>query len=345
MSDAAPEQIEQMVDETPEISCRDALLQAIGAKLVQARQDAGESIEDAVRKLKLRKRHLLALESGNWEQMPDDIYALGFLRQYSRYLHVDLSDEIEQLKQDRYALTRPLTFPDPPVAPSRRWAWLAGGAFVLLFIGFNIATDRQSPQHSGNGDTAAEQTGAPHAEAPATAPSQPDQIRPEKNKKAAKPTEHAVQAAAQHPAQSPAIITPAPVTTAGSGAESSPAQDHSTAPADDSKAATPAEKQSAGESAAQPAMHAFRFDAVGAPVWLQISKPDRNGNKGRLLKEVLLQPGFHTTVRARTPSLWITCGNAPELRISVDGKLFADRGTLGAGRKVLRDYRFDVSGH
>jgi len=148
-----------------ELTGRQLLLQEIGNKLSQSRSDSGKSLEEAVRKLKIRKSHLLALENGNWEQMPDDVYVLGFLRQYSQHLHVDLSDEMHRLKNDQYALTKPLTFPDPPVAPSRRWAWVAGAAFVLLFILFNITTEKQNmdnddtvkaPEHSAKSGSATE---------------------------------------------------------------------------------------------------------------------------------------------------------------------------------------------
>lgn len=146
-----------------ELTGRQALLLEIAHKLSQSREASGDSIEEAVRKLKLRKSHLVALESGNWDKMPDDIYVLGFLRQYSQHLNVDLSDEINRLKNDQYALTKPLTFPDPPVAPSRRWAWIGGIAFVLLFILFNVASENQRSDHQ---DTA-ESTGLPAIVEPA----------------------------------------------------------------------------------------------------------------------------------------------------------------------------------
>ncbi|MFQ5519585.1 MAG: RodZ domain-containing protein, partial [Mariprofundus sp.] len=74
-----------------------------------------------------------------------------------------------------------------------------------------------------------------------------------------------------------------------------------------------------------------------------ISLPDDSGQaKGRLLKEVLLQPGYHANIREKTETLWITCGNAPSLRIKVDGEVIAAKGSLGSGKKVLRDYRFSI---
>jgi hypothetical protein len=122
----------------PVQSPRQRLLSEIGQKLLLARETRGEQLSIVVRKLKLREFHLQALESGNWDCLPDDVYALGFLRQYANYLALDLEDEIRRIKNDEYILTRPLTFPDPPVAPSYKWAWIAGTAFVILFVTFNI---------------------------------------------------------------------------------------------------------------------------------------------------------------------------------------------------------------
>jgi len=292
--------------QTGEAPGKDALLLEIGRKLSQARESAGESLEEAVRKLKLQKRHLLALEQGDWNNMPDDVYMLGFLRQYGQYLHVDLAAEIERLKHDQYALTKPLTFPDPPVAPSRRWAWLAGIAFVLLFILFNISTQKSTS----------------HA------------INPQHPEKAAEPARKSLAVADSTPSAAP---------------PSSPAAAHTShmqKPDDPPPSGQITTVVPTGAVPNKSVMHHFRFDAVNAPVWLQISMPDpATAGKGTLLKEVLLQSGFHTSINEKTSVLWITCGNAPALRIHVDGHIYAEAGTLGAGKKVLRDFRFDIDAH
>jgi len=331
-----------------QLTGRQTLLHEIGEKLNQSRTASGETIEEAVRKLKIRKSHLLALEHGNWDNMPDDIYVLGFLRQYSQYLGVDLSDELHRLKNDQYALTKPLTFPDPPVAPSRRWAWVAGAAFVLLFILFNIASE--NPHMDKQPDIS-------KVSAPATVADTPDTT--------------AANTASNVPTKgidAPVGDTSPPVSLPPSDKKLAPSPTKTDLAATDTATATTttdkqstARKQPADESTPMPlhkattavqipdanaAIHRFRFDAVGSPVWLQVSRPARSGNsKGSLIKEVLLQPGFHTTIHVRSDALWITCGNAPALRISVDGHVFAAAGSLGAGKKVLRDYRLNIDQH
>ena len=287
--------------------------------------------------------------------MHDDIYVLCFLRQYSQYLNVDLSDEIHRLKNDQYALTKPLTFPDPPVAPSRRWAWIAGIAFVLLFILFNVASENQPIDHQRN-----DQQNTADATVPAAVEKAlviPPALQPTENSQttadriqASKPDSGSETIAATP--TTPAIVSASPADTTIS---ETPVAENTTPmkPVIENittgQTKSPTNQQQIEIAAALPAQtrnktHHFRFDAIGSPVWLQISRPDHTGTgKGSLLKEVLLQPGFHTTVHAQTESLWITCGNAPALRISVDGAIFATAGSLGTGKKVLRDYRFSIS--
>jgi len=294
-----------------EPTARQALLQEIGRKLAQAREACQQSIDKPARKLKLQKRHLEALESGNWDTMPDDVYVLGFLRQYSHYLNVDLSDEIHRLKNNQYTLTKPLTFPDPPVAPSRQWAWIAGIAFILLFIVFNVTTG----DYTSDNNSDAELTSTPLETADATTDANP---APE----ATNSIKH-----------SPAPVQP--VTTTPASKETSSSE--TVLPTKPAKPVTHSKPQQAANK------HLFRFDAVDSPVWLQISLPNKNGaGKGKLLKEVLLQPGLHVSIKAKTNTLWITCGNAPALRITVDGVVAAAKGSLGKGKKILRDYPFSI---
>ena len=348
--------IEDTQQKPAELTGREALLLEIAHKLSQSREASGDSIEEAVRKLKLRKSHIVALESGNWDKMPDDIYVLGFLRQYSQHLNVDLSDEIHRLKHDQYALTKPLTFPDPPVAPSRRWAWIGGIAFLLLFILFNVASENQR----GDDQDTAESAGLPAIIEPAldaTPVLQPtDNSKTTAGRAQANRPDSASETFGGTPTPTnPAIISASPAETTISEApvaeKSSPIkpviENITTAETKSPTTQKPTTQKQTG-TASVPAQttnktHHFRFDAVGSPVWLQISRPDPDGDgKGSLLKEVLLQPGVHATIHAQTGSLWITCGNAPALRISVDGTVLATAGSLGTGKKVLRDYRFSI---
>jgi len=133
-------------DSFEEPQSREELLNHLAHCLKNSRQNQKLNLEEVAVSLKLRMSYLEALESGQWDDMPGEVYALGFLKQYAAYLGVDISGSIEKLKTGDYKLTKPLTFPDPPIAPNRTWVIVAALAFVILFILFNIF-DSGEPEH------------------------------------------------------------------------------------------------------------------------------------------------------------------------------------------------------
>ena len=124
---------------------REEALNCIAKQLCEARKKENITIDTAAHALKLRKIYLEALESGDWSDMPGEVYAIGFLRQYADYLHLDLGSSIEKLKSGQYQFTKPLTFPDPPIAPAKKWALAALLLFIVLFIGFNSFDESPAP--------------------------------------------------------------------------------------------------------------------------------------------------------------------------------------------------------
>jgi cytoskeleton protein RodZ len=129
---------------------KEALQCEIGVKLQRAREEKQLSADYVVKALKFNASVLNALESGNWEDMPGEVYALGFLRQYSALLKVDVSIEIERLKSNNYELTAPLTFPDGPISPNRIWAIAAIAAFVFLIIVINSSDSENDETFTTN---------------------------------------------------------------------------------------------------------------------------------------------------------------------------------------------------
>jgi len=330
---------------TEQPSNRQSLLYDIGQQLIQARQAKRESIDKPVRKLKIPINHLEALESGQWDGLPDDVYVIGFLRQYSIYLDIDLSVEIDRLKNSDYSLTRPLTFPDPPVAPSRRWAWLTGAAFVLLFIIFNVFSANNkheesmqtnlTPASQQSSMQASTQANEPPLRANATDATQRQEEAIAANEQSAPIAREEENDTAHRITHTRATKTISTVATpAGNSINNSTILNATTANI---------VAMGAKAVASKAHKHTFRFEAVTAPVWMQIFAANKAGNgKGRLIKEMLLKKGHHANIRRRTESLWITCGNALALRIRVDKKIVVDTGELGAGKRILRDYHFNL---
>jgi len=285
-----------------------SLLIRIGGHLREAREAQGKQLTDMVRELKLRKVYLEAMENGKWEVLPDEVYAIAFLRQYAAHLKLDLDDDINKIKNRQYQLTRPLTFPDPPVAPSRRWAWIAAALFLVLFLAFNIFNhDIEAPSPTDPIPAAVPLSSEPAAALPdAESMNSPD---------------HTSQAENIEPAETD---SPAPVET--------------TAPSIN----LPTQDAAVSEQTT-PVLHSYRFEAVGDAVWLQVYLPDDSGSaSGDLRKEVLLNAGHHLLLNEPYSRLWLTTGNAGALQISIDEKIINAVGSLGDIGTVLRNYQLSI---
>jgi cytoskeletal protein RodZ len=67
-------------------------VEAIGAKLSNARDAKGVTIEQAARDTHIAKRFIEAMEQEDFDQFPGEAYLLGFLRTYSSYLGLSAED-------------------------------------------------------------------------------------------------------------------------------------------------------------------------------------------------------------------------------------------------------------
>ena len=90
----------------------------VGGLLRASRLRCGEALDVIAQVLRIRRRHLQAIEDGNFDQLPGNTYAVGFIRTYADYLGLD-SDEVvrrfkgEQTLQPGKAPKADLVFPSP----------------------------------------------------------------------------------------------------------------------------------------------------------------------------------------------------------------------------------------
>lgn len=63
--------------------------ETLGEKLAKKRGALGYDIKEAERSTRIRAKHLEALEAGNYDQLPPDVYVRGFLKNYSAFLKLD----------------------------------------------------------------------------------------------------------------------------------------------------------------------------------------------------------------------------------------------------------------
>lgn len=129
---------------------------SIGKQLMQARLDAGETIEDAAFATRIPRQRLREMENDDFSGFPNLTYAKSFLRLYSRHLGLDISDYLEQFDtaavaaangqeyaRRAYALTNGLS--GLPPAPSEPPLRFRDGGFDLL-----AAATQSSPRAGVN---------------------------------------------------------------------------------------------------------------------------------------------------------------------------------------------------
>jgi cytoskeletal protein RodZ len=61
----------------------------IGRRLYEERIHHRLSVEEVADALRIRRDYVVALEQGNWQNLPGEIYAQGFCRSYARLLDLD----------------------------------------------------------------------------------------------------------------------------------------------------------------------------------------------------------------------------------------------------------------
>jgi len=67
----------------------DGLATRVGEKLAEAREKRGLSISEVAETTRIPKRHILAIENGDYESLPAPTYSAGFVKVYAKLLGLD----------------------------------------------------------------------------------------------------------------------------------------------------------------------------------------------------------------------------------------------------------------
>lgn len=78
----------------------------IGSMLQDARTKKGLKINEISKSLCIRKSYLEAIESGNYEEIPDFPYGIGFIRSYADYLGLNSARIVQLYKEETDANSR-----------------------------------------------------------------------------------------------------------------------------------------------------------------------------------------------------------------------------------------------
>ncbi len=76
-------------------------LETLSEYLVEVRRQLNLSAEEVSRKTGIKKKFLEALERGEYNKLPANVYALGFLKQLSELYAIDFPSLVQQYKKER----------------------------------------------------------------------------------------------------------------------------------------------------------------------------------------------------------------------------------------------------
>lgn len=117
-------------------------LDSVGARLRRAREEAKKSIEQVAGETRIPQRHIATIEAGDFGALPSRGYAIGFTRSFAKAVGLDedqiiddLREELARASGDADAAAQKYEPGDPSRVPSRRLAWFAAGAALLLLVG------------------------------------------------------------------------------------------------------------------------------------------------------------------------------------------------------------------
>lgn len=112
-----------------------AVMEQIGQALIERRKLRKLSVTDISQALKIRALYIEAIESGNWKELPGEVYVRGFCMRYAQYLGLNGQDlmapYLDKAAVDARSsgdLSPQYKKADPVKSP---WVWAGVG---LLFI-------------------------------------------------------------------------------------------------------------------------------------------------------------------------------------------------------------------
>lgn len=105
----------------------------LGARFREAREARGLTLAEAAANTRILARYLQALEEGDYEQLPGDVYARGFIRNYAQFLEIPADELIQLYRRERGAPTDKIKVV-PAAVPPRTRSCLLPSAFGTFFV-------------------------------------------------------------------------------------------------------------------------------------------------------------------------------------------------------------------
>lgn len=104
----------------------------VGEILRSTRQEKGISLREAEEATKIRLKYLEALENGTYDEIPGRVYALGFLRNYARFLGLDPAELTALFKEEYPPKEESYQVEEPPGITTPRLTTRGWGRLLLI---------------------------------------------------------------------------------------------------------------------------------------------------------------------------------------------------------------------
>src|SRR5262249_15425030 len=107
----------------------------LGERLREARESQGISLSQAAVETRILQRYLVALEEGDFQHLPGDVYAGGFIRNYAEYLGIPAEELIELYRHER-GMSEPIRVVPATSSPRVRGLVLPSffGVFFVVLV-------------------------------------------------------------------------------------------------------------------------------------------------------------------------------------------------------------------
>ncbi len=299
----------------------------IGETLREARQQRGLDLEMVANELMIRRFYLEALEGGSFKDLPERVYATGFVRNYANYLGMDGPQAVEQFKREAYGARGSyqvdLVMPEPiahSIVPGKSAILGALAALVIMIAAIVFATRDKGAAVPGVPDPVSV---AAVEQVIADIPEPVEEVAPPTIEPPAPVKEEAPIFEGAPP--EPEISSP--VVQAPVASEAAPALPEVTA-----TPTLPSEEAPAADPVVPPVETRLVLEALQSS-WVEI----KDGN-GIVLFTNILKEGQMLPIPDQD-GVTLTTGNAGGLRLILDGKALPP---LGRNNEVKRNVALDA---
>ena len=121
----------------------------VGSLMHEARLKKGLKITDASKELCIRASYLEAIEAGNYDEIPEPPYGIGFIRSYADYLGLNAARMVQLFKEETDAASKNSDYyvMEPQTeanAPNKKSLMISLLAIIVVYVGWYIYNQSQN---------------------------------------------------------------------------------------------------------------------------------------------------------------------------------------------------------